>query len=485
MRKKINISITCLLLGLAMAGIALFADIFGVDQNPGWSRARIGLLFFGVLITSCAVLYYLYAEKLNSTAHKIQSAVKNLPIHYFTFPVAFIVILIYVWLGSSGKWHTWKPSTYYYDNLAKGFLSAHFYLPIEPDPRLLLLPNPYDLAARVGIEVPLDLSFYKGKFYMYWEPVPALIIIAIKYFRQGRISDSHLAFGFVCGTFLAQFFLMVALWRRFFYNLPKWTLPISLLLAGLAGPEIFMRHNYDAAKIYEAAITGGQFFLMCGFLALYYAMIKPSPSWKLLVLTGSLWALAIGTRLILVIPVGAMTLTVCCFVYISNGWEFKNVKKLIPLALPLVLGLASLGWYNWVRFGSLTETGFYYHLAGWDVRKYSHEIFSPIYIFQNFYNSFFHPFSVQSNFPFINMEAGVTKTIISSISLPGGYVAQPITGILWMFPYVIFSFVPLLILVKERFYGKKSHNAVNNDEQNLLNWISLSLIAVPHNLLLT
>jgi hypothetical protein len=194
------------------------------------------------------------------------------------------------------------------------------------------------------------------------------------------------------------------------------------------------------------------------------------------VLAGSLWALAIGTRLILLIPVGAMVLTTCCFVFISTGWEFKNAKKMIPLTLLLVLGLASLGWYNWVRFGSLTETGFYYHLAGWDVRKYSHEIFSPVYIFQNVYNSFFYPFSVKSEFPFINMESGVAKTIISSISLPGGYVAQPITGILWMFPYVVFSIIPFLILFTERFCKKSSHTYLNNGERNLLNWISLSLI---------
>ncbi len=456
-----------------MAGIAIFANLLGVDQHPGWSRTRIGLLFFGVVVTLCGVFYYWYANEVNLTARRIQSAVEVLPIQYFTLPIAIIVILIYAWLGSSGKWQTLKPSTYYYDNLAKGFQSAHLYLPIEPDPRLLLLPNPYDLSARKGIEVPLDLSLYKGKFYMYWEPVPALIIIAIKSFRRGLVSDSYLAFGFVCGTFLAQFFLVVAIWRRFFYNLPKWTLQMSLLLVGLAGPAIFMRHNYDIAKIYEAAITGGQFFLMWGFLALYNAMIKPSPSWKLLTLTGCLWALAIGTRLVLVLPVGAMTLTTCYFIFKSNGWEFKNINKILPLALPLALGLASLGWYNWVRFGSLTETGFYYHLAGWDVRKYSHEIFSPLYFLQNSYNSLFHPFSVKNKFPFINMESGVAQSIVSSISLPGGYVAQPITGVLCMFPFAVFSIIPFLILFTEFFCRKSSGNYRNNGELNLLNWINL------------
>jgi hypothetical protein len=238
-----------------------------------------------------------------------------------------------------------------------------------------------------------------------------------------------------------------------------------------------MRHNYDVAKIYEAAITGGQFFLMWGFLVLCIAMIQPSPSWKLLILSGCLWALAIGTRLVLALPVGAMTLTTCYFIFKFNGWEFKNIKKIIPLALPLALGLASLGWYNWVRFGSLTETGFYYHLAGWDVRKYSHEIFSPMYFLQNLYNSLFHPFSVKSKFPFVNMEPGVGKSILSSISLPGGYVAQPITGVLYMFPYAVFSIIPFLTVLTELFGKKSSDNYRNSGERSLLNWINLSLIA--------
>jgi hypothetical protein len=476
MREKSTTSIICLILGFILAGIAIFANVFGVNQHSGWSRARFVFLIFGVVIAICTILYYRYPSKLHSTTRQIQSVIQNLSIGYYTLPIAIIVFLTYAWLGSSGKWDMLRPSTYYYDNLAKGFQNGNFYLPIDPDPQLLLLPNPYDLSARAGIEVPLDLSLYKGKFYMYWEPVPALIIIAIKSLKRGLISDSYLTFGFVCGMFMAQFLFIVAIWRRFFNNLPKWTLQISLLLAGLVGPTIFMRHNYDVAKIYEAAITGGQFFLMCGFLALYYAMKKPSPSWILLVLAGSFWALAIGTRLILVIPVGAMTLTTGYFIFISNGWEIKNINKIIPLALPLMFGLASVGWYNWIRFGSLTETGFYYHLAGWDVRKYSHEIFSPIYIPQNIYNSIFHPFSIKSEFPFINMEPGVVKTIIPSLSLPGGYVAQAITGVLFFFPFAIFSIISFPTLFTEFFHRKSSDNYTNNGEQSLLNWIILSLL---------
>lgn len=120
----------------------------------------------------CAVLYYRYADKIHTLSHKIQIVTESLPAQYFILPIIIIVFLIYVWFGSSGKWTTWKSSTFYYDIQARGFLNSDLHLPIEPDPQLLTLLNPYDPSARAGIETPVDISLYNGKYYMYWGLFP-------------------------------------------------------------------------------------------------------------------------------------------------------------------------------------------------------------------------------------------------------------------------------------------------------------------------
>ena len=62
-------SVVFLIFGVLLAGIAVFADTLGLDQNAGWSRARITLFLFGALIMLCAVLYYRYADKIHTLFH--------------------------------------------------------------------------------------------------------------------------------------------------------------------------------------------------------------------------------------------------------------------------------------------------------------------------------------------------------------------------------------------------------------------------------
>ncbi len=456
-----------------MTGAAIFANALGLDQHAGWSRARIGLLLFGVLIAICGVICYRYADEAHSKARKIQTIVDSLPTQYFILPIVIVVILVYTWFGSSGKWSTWKSSTYYYDNLTISFLNGDLYLPIEPDPQLLILPNPYDPLIRGGIEAPADISLYNGKFYMYWGPGPALILAAIYLFFHGRVGDLFLTFVFVCGIFLLQTMLILTIWNRYFHNLPKWTLYISILLMGLAGPLILLRHNYESAKIYETSITGGQFFLMGGLLVALTAITRSSTSSWRLATAGILWDLAIGTRQILAAPVGFMILMLTFWIFRANAWSLKKTTaQLIPLGLPLVFGFVCLGWYNWARFGSITETGLYYQLAGWNLRGYYNELFSQAFVFQNLYNYLFNAIDFTSKFPFVFMLLGSEIPIFSFYSVPDVYNAQPIAGLLYIFPFAIFAVVPYFALVFRR---ESVQILVDVSDRQNLNLITLSL----------
>ena len=73
---------------------------------------------------------------------------------------------------------------------------------------------------------------------------------------------------------------------------------------------------------------------------------------------------------------------------------------LIALGLPLVFGMAILGWYNWQHFNSVFETGYSYQLAGPYLQKYSHVLFSPLYLLPNLYNYLLMPAQNQYDFPF-------------------------------------------------------------------------------------
>lgn len=373
--------------------------------------------------------------------HKIPSLIKKLQPYLVPVLLVIAIILIYAWFASPGKSNEWELSTNYFDLLARGFLNSNLFLPLEPDPRILALPNPYDPSARDGVEIYMDLSLYQEKYYLYWGPVPALMLSGIYLFFPGRISDLYLALLFVSGVFAVQVLFLFTLWRRFFRHLPVLLLYASILLSGLAGPLMLLRHWRECAKVYQVSITGGQFFFMSGLLLALTAISDSSISTKRLTLAAILWALAIGTRQVLAVPIGFLMLLLAGWHLQRNAWCFKKTVQILPAALPLVFGFVCLGWYNWARFGSISETGFQYALAGdVNMQERSYALFSPVYILPNLYNYLLNPFVFTSKFPFVVSQFGIES--FSSISASSESIAESMTGLLYTFPFSLFAGLP-------------------------------------------
>ncbi|HET7144378.1 MAG TPA: hypothetical protein VFI68_10195 [Anaerolineales bacterium] len=477
-------------LGLIITNLAVFAELLGLDKNPGsWGKARTALFIVGCLIILWAVVYYRSADRVDAlirsflgrlfTWMEVNQYTANLLSFFrkngFTLPIVFFVVVIYVWFISSGTWTNWVSPTHYYANLARGFQLGHLFIPTQPDQRLSELPNPYDPSARVGIDAPLDITYYNGRYYLYWGPVPALILLAVQPLVHGRVGDLQLVFGFICGIFLAQFFILIIVWNRFFHRHPKWMLAFSIFLAGLVSPVTFMLNNYRGARIYEAAISGGQFFFVSGLLFIIVSLNSSLPSrWKLS-LAGIFFALAIGTRLVLFIPVGIIAVLTALWVFKSNSGLPQKIFNLFMFIFPLVLGFASLGWYNWARFGSFTESGLYYQLAGYYVQKNFPDLFKPIYIYQNIYNYLISPFRLEAQFPFAYVEYGNSKAVFSSYRLPSLYTSQQITGLFYTVPFVVFSIIPFLALLSTRIKKQSRMAFATGNDGHLYNRIILAL----------
>lgn len=486
MQKSRIVSIFFLIAGLTFSGMAFFADALRLDDHSGWGRLRILFFSANILLALFALLYLIFpgrAELMTASLEArirqtllVSSLIKSrivvrlssiLQKYLFTLPALTFVILIHIWLISSGTWTTWVSPTRYYADLARGFERGKLFMAITPNPKLSELANPYDPSARKGIEVLDDVTYYNGKYYLYWGPVPALMLVPVQAILHNRVGDLQLVFIFTCGIFLLLSILLIMIWNLFFHNLPKWMLNISILLIGTAGPTLFMLNNFKGARIYEAAITGGQFFLVAGLLVAVIALGKPSQHW-LLALTGSLWALSIGSRLFLVLPIGAAAFVLACSWFRAKERLFEIIKKLFFLGFPILLGFIALGWYNWARFGSVTESGLYYQLAGLNLQKYYDALLGPVYFFQNLYNYFIHPFSIVSQFPFVRVEYGNIHTILPSYPLPNLYNSQQITGLLITVPFVVFALIPFVRLLIRKFKDQGEQSAA-------LPWIVLML----------
>jgi len=400
----------------------------------------------------------------------IFSTSKRNQVYLFSSISTLIVFTVYLWFGSFGLWTNLPTITTYYDKLANAFRHGNLSLDEKPDPALLALENPYDPDARAGIKVPTDFSFYNGKYYLYFGVVPALLLTVAKYFGFGIIGDQYPVFIFISGTFIIQSLLIVMTWERFFRNIPSWMVPLAILFGGLISPFAWI---LTQARFYEAASASGQFFFLLGLYFIISAQNGTSISNKRFMMGGASWALAFSSRPTLALLIGFVILIMVIIPVLRGYYKTKLVSKtvytLASIGLPLVLGIGIWGLYNWARFDSFFETGFYYELAWPNLQKYNDQLFSPVYVLPNLYNYLFMAPSITDTFPFIRSVQGAGAAKFPSISLPEIYFTRGLTGIVYSTPFMLFASILLFPHIRKR----KQDN--NNQDNDLFKWTVISL----------
>jgi uncharacterized membrane protein YbaN (DUF454 family) len=394
----------------------------------------------------------------------LQRASRFIREYAFTIPIPFLILILYIWLASSGTWTKWNSPTNYYASLANGFKNGTLAVDKKPSQQLLELDNPYDMDSWTeDIHIPVDMTYYEGNFYLYWGPVPSLIIFLLKPLYNHTIGDLQITFIFTYGIFFCLYILIITLWDDYYRELPKWTLQITLLLAGLTAPLTFMLAAYKGGRIYEAAIASGAFFLTAGFLFVISALNKTGmhASFRLFI-GGVFWALSIGSRMTLVIPIGLIMLLAVSWFYKQEGISYKALIPIAALCLPLGIGAVGIGWYNWARFGSVTESGLHYQLLtdGYLRNFKEWAAFDIIYIPQNFYNYLLFPFKLTNEFPFMFPQPAYDPPIFSFYRLPEVYTGQWVTGLLFTAPFVLFALVPFTKSFKDR-HQEEAHQKHN------------------------
>src|SRR3954469_23004379 len=93
-------------------------------------------------------------------------------------PIAVVAIVDW-WVVSAGRWRDWPQYTALTDSLADAFRHRRMSLLTEPPPELVALPNPYDAKANRTFreQGAHDLALYRGPYYLYWGPLPALLLV--------------------------------------------------------------------------------------------------------------------------------------------------------------------------------------------------------------------------------------------------------------------------------------------------------------------
>jgi hypothetical protein len=277
---------------------------------------------------------------------------------------------------------------------------------------------------------------YKGKYYNYWGPLPALALAAYKWIMKIRtpLGDQYPVFILYSIYLVAGALLIDRMARRLFPVLPLYIVVLSILVFAFANPTPYM---IATPGIYEAAIGGSQAFLLLGLIFAFDTLSgKRAYLLARFLAAGVAWTLAIACR-VSVGPAAALLVLITALIprgESGNRWIIV-LRNLLWLGCPIALGVFGLLYFNRARFDDWFEFG-----ANWMLNTV-HIRASLDYVRANLYTYFLRPPVLTCQFPFFTTpwDLSMNKAFPAGFPIPEGYwVQEPVVGMLRVVPWTWF-----------------------------------------------
>lgn len=229
-----------------------------------------------------------------------------------------------------------------------------------------------------------DLSYFEGRYFLYWPPLPAVLLMPFVAIFGVHFSDILFSIG-VAGLNVA---LVALLLRRVTERglIDLGAVQRGILVIFFAFGTVHLTLAPYGRVWFTAQLIG----FTCVVLAYLAAItMRGIPAFMC---AGVAIAAAFLTRNHLVL-VGLWPATYLLVQHWSHGWR-RLLIYVIAGAMPVVLAIGVLGWYNFARFGSVTDNGLDYHqMAGLFQADYNqYGAFDLYYLPTNLYYQYlFYP----------------------------------------------------------------------------------------------
>jgi len=331
-----------------------------------------------------------------------------------------------------------------YNLLADGFLHGQLSLRPRPPAGLTSLPNPYDPALNASYRGGPngnfhDIVLYKDRFYLYFGPTPVVTLIApFRVLGLGHMSESVAVWIYSCLGLLFALFLLRFLARRYVPDTPGWMKLVAIVGVAAGGSIPFILRR---PVTYEAAIAAAYCF---GFAALWLfangVLAERRSYWRMAL--GSLCVgLCVGARadlfLLGLVPVALL-------VWLWRSGRLPERATLIRHGAALLGPMVAIGIlllvYNQLRFGSLTDFGAKWQLAGVD--EHNKPLYQFSFLGPAFYFLFIAPARLMYTFPFFQLPPppgypGSLPVSYYSVEQTGGLLSMvPILWALFAVPFL-------------------------------------------------
>lgn len=112
------------------------------------------------------------------------------------------VIALAVWMALTAWFYAWTATSAgngwdwagaggsVYNQLVDGMRQGQLSLPTLPDPRLAELADPWDPALNRAYPVLHDMSYFEGRYYLYFGPTPLLLLLPWRVLTGGFMPEN-------------------------------------------------------------------------------------------------------------------------------------------------------------------------------------------------------------------------------------------------------------------------------------------------------
>jgi hypothetical protein len=334
----------------------------------------------------------------------------------------------------------------YYDLLARAFASGKLYLPVEPQPELLALSDPWEGRSNEPYRL-LDTVLYKQHYYLYHGVVPVLLLFAPWYLVTAHdLPENFAAFLLSLGGYFFLSLLFIQVLPYLSGRVSVALLTLCLLTLGIGQSVPFLLHR---AKLYEVAIACGFCCLSSGFFFLFRWLTDSSRRALWAGLSGLSFGLAIGCRPHLGL---AAALAFLLMLLLSDPGTLLlrrfTRKDVLAFGLPVIACCLGIAAYNYARFGNPLELGVRYQLwaaAYRDIRLRMGNVVPGLYYL------LLCPPDLVAEFPFFRLARQPFNALVKV--LPAGYFLEPTGGILGLCPVALIAI--LTPICWNRFGGRR------------------------------
>lgn len=312
-----------------------------------------------------------------------------------------------------------------YGLLVKGYLKGQLNLDATPDPHLAALPDPYDPGQNEPYRL-ADASYFNGKYYFYFGPAPALLLMLPFEAVTGReFSTGATAFVFAVVLFGTATVLWLSIRARYF---PRSALAIAVLGVFVLGLSSHVLAVLARPLMWEMSIVAGGGFVMLALLAVHCAIEGRRPGLAM-VFAGFFVGCGAASR------APAILAAVMLVPPVWHAWRFPAGRprwRTLALAagIPLGVCVSLLLWHNYARFGNPLEFGQRYQLS---IAYEGHmQHFSLRYLAHNFFVYFLRPPNWTLAFPFVSAPH-------SWAPIPGYFGGEEVCALAFTFPIAGFA----------------------------------------------